>query len=430
MANIRWIAVQILDNVIHQGQSLTVALEQANLSSLKNTQDKAFVQAVSYGVIRWYHRLDYILQKLLIKPLKDNQVKMLALVGLYQLAFMRVKQHAAIYETVAAVNKKPWAKALINAVLRRFQREQQTFDLLVQEEKQAAVSHPKWIIDLLRLDWPDHYEQLLEQNNVQPPMMLRVNLQKTTPKDYLELLKVGGKQGNTIAANEAAIKLAIPCPVEELPGFGQGIVSIQDGAAQLAAQLLVLQSGQTVLDLCAAPGGKTVHILETEPGLASLTALDIDHRRIKKIEENLVRAGLSALLLQGDASQPEEWWDGQSFDRILVDAPCSALGVIRRHPDIKLLRQSSDLENLRQMQYAILKSAWFMLKPGGLLVYATCSVVKQENELQVQRFLDEFNDARELPIEAAWGLHRPVGRQIITGENDMDGFYYARIQKS
>ncbi len=426
--NTRLVAARVLSRVLQDGQSLTAALDNA-LLGIESGKDRAFIQALCYGVCRQFHRLDFILSQLLDKPLKDADVKALALVGLYQLKFMRVKPHAAVSETVLAARKKPWAKSLINAVLRTYLREQEGLEHKADKFQTAALSHPDWLIKQIELDWPEQALNLLLENNQQPPMVLRVNAAKTSRESYLQLLSEQDIAANGVDFCPSAIMLDKPVPVDLLPGFAEGWVSVQDTAAQLAAGLLDVQPGQRVLDVCAAPGGKTAHILETQTQLKELVAVDIDESRMQRVSENLQRLNLHAKLVVGDAANPASWWDGRPFDRILLDAPCSALGVIRRHPDIKLLRRAEDIGQLQALQQSILQAVWPLLAPGGLLLYATCSVLKQENEQQVQAFLSEHSDAVELPIEAGWGVAGVCGRQILTGESAMDGFYYARISK-
>ncbi len=411
-----------------RGQSLTAALEHP-LAALPTPQDRAFAQALCYGVIRHYYRLNFIAGRLLGKPLKtkDQDIQALILCGIHQLQAMRVKPHAAVSETVAAAARKPWAKSLINAVLRNYQRDAAALDSAAQTDQEARHNHPAWLITRLAADWPEHYLQLLAANDQPAPMTLRVNPRAQSRDAYLALLEDQGLSGDPV--HEYGITLEQAVNVEQLPGFAAGAVSVQDGAAQLAAALLDPRPGQRVLDACAAPGGKTAAILERQPDLKVL-ALDVDPARLQRVQDTLKRLRLTAELLAADASQPATWAQGRAFERILIDAPCSGLGVIRRHPDIKLLRRPEDLDALAELQAKILDALWPLLAPGGVLLYATCSVLRQENEAQIAAFLHRHADAAEITLTADWGQARPHGRQILTGWENMDGFYYAKIGKS
>lgn len=428
--NLRRQAATALSKVVKDGQSLTVALDNV-LEKVEENKDRAFIQALCYGVVRYYHRLDFILQQLLGKPLrnKDTDIKMLLLMGLYQLQYMRVKPHAAVSETVSGANKKSWAKSLINGVLRQYMREQQSLEQKADENTVAVSSHPEWLINKIKNDWPEQSQALLLENNKQPPMALRVNLRRGSTQDYLDLLAEHSISARTVPFCPSALVLELPVAVEKLPGFSEGMVSVQDIAAQMTAELLDVQAGQAVLDLCAAPGGKTVAIIERQAKPISMLAVDIDEGRLSRVKENLQRLKLEATVVTGDATRPSEWVKEQMFDRILVDAPCSALGVIRRHPDIKILRRETDIAELQTIQQQILATAWELLVPGGILLYATCSILKQENELQIERFLNSHANAEEVVIDADWGIKRTFGRQIITGDHAMDGFYYAKLAK-
>jgi 16S rRNA (cytosine967-C5)-methyltransferase len=426
--NSRLAAAEIVADVLQEGQSLTAALEGV-LPSVPSAKDRALIQALCFGVCRFYHRLDFILNELLEKPIKDGQIRALALVGLYQLRAMRIKPHAAVSETVKGASKKPWAKALLNALLRNYLRNQAGLEQKADLYPSAALCHPVWLIEQIRQDWPRQATTLWMENNRQPPMALRVNLSRLSREHYLRLLAERDISAETVDFCASAVLLTQPVPVELLPGFDEGLVSVQDTAAQLAAYLLEVKPGQRVLDVCAAPGGKTAHILELQPQLAKLVAVDKEASRMERLTGNLKRLKLQADVVNGDAARPDTWWDGRLFDRILVDAPCSALGVIRRHPDIKLLRRPDDIGILQILQQSILQAVWPLLAPGGLLLYATCSILKQENERQMTAFLSAHADAVELPIVADWGVSQSCGRQILTGEHAMDGFYYARLEK-
>ncbi|RLA23660.1 MAG: 16S rRNA (cytosine(967)-C(5))-methyltransferase [Gammaproteobacteria bacterium] len=425
--NSRLVAANVLVQVL-TGKSMTAALETA-WEHVPDVQERAFIQALCYGTVRQYYRLEFILNQLVNKPIKDKdvQIKALALIGLYQLKYMRVKDHAAVSETVAVMKKKQWAKSLLNALLRRYLREQEQLEALA--DKHVAYAHPDWMIKAIKADWGDDARQIFFANNQSPPMTLRVNTRFCQRDAYLTMLAEQGIEASALIYSAQGIILTEPMAVDKLPQFAQGWVSVQDEAAQLAAGLLDAQAGDRVLDVCAAPGGKTAHILECQPGLSSMLACDIDARRLTRVQENLTRLHLDADLLAADATQPDNWWDGGLFDRILLDAPCSALGVVRRHPDIKLLRRAEDITQLQALQQKILQAVWELLTPGGILLYATCSILKQENECQIERFLQQHSDAQELPIQADWGVKRSLGRQVLTGSQSMDGFYYARLQK-
>jgi len=430
--NSRLIAANIIKNVIADNRSLDNALENGIPTTL-SSQDKAFVQAMSYGVIRWYEKLNFTLKKLLKKPFrkKDSDLQALALLGLYQIGYSRVKPHAAVSETVSATKKsgKTWAAATINAVLRNYLRNREELDQAAEETLAIKTSHPLWLCEAIKDNWPVQQLEILTNNNQQAPMTLRVNRQQTSVDAYIE--KLSGHEINASAhpfANDA-INLENAVEIGRLPNFREGSASVQDGAAQLAAQLLNPQPEERVLDACAAPGGKSCHLLEFSPKISELVAIDCDIKRVEKIKENLDRLQLSATLVTADASLTADWWDKKPFDKILLDAPCSATGVIRRHPDIKWLRTKEDIDNLATIQQSLLEALWPLLAPGGTLLYATCSILKQENEQQIGLFLANHPDASELSIDAEWGISCSYGRQIITGENGMDGFYYARLKK-
>jgi 16S rRNA (cytosine967-C5)-methyltransferase len=426
----RLVSARVIQKVL-AGRSLSELLPQY-LAQLEDSRDRGLVQAICFGVMRSYLKLQFIQHQLLTKPLKskDRDIEALILIGLYQLLYLRIGDHAAVHETAGAASKlgKRWAVGLINGVLRNFLRQRERLIAAVEDEPEALHAMPGWLLLALQNQWPESWQQHVEAMNTHPPMSLRVNQQLTSREAYLELLRENDIEAKPIAQVESGLNLAKAMDVESLPGFAQGRVSVQDGAAQLAAGLLGLRPGQHVLDACAAPGGKSCHMLEVEPGIA-LTALDNDAERLQRVAENLARIGLQATLLQGDAANPSGSWAKQCYDRILLDLPCSATGVIRRHPDIKYLRKKSDIINLVKLQTCILDAIWQLLKPGGVMLYATCSILPQENEMQLQQFLARQADATEDIMDVAWGESRSVGRQIAPGENGLDGFYYARLIK-
>lgn len=427
----RAVAAKAVTSVAVEGRSLSAALPVA-LRELA-PEERPLVQELCYGVLRWYPRLGAVTALLLRKPLKarDADVRNLLLIGLYQLLFLNVPPHAAVHETVEAARAldKGWAAGLVNAVLRGFLRDRERLLATVDRREDVAFAHPEWLYELLRTDWPADYRSIMAANNERPPMALRVNALKTDRDAYLHRLADSGIAAHAARYADQGVMLEAPVDVKRLPGFAEGAVSVQDAAAQMAAGLLGAQPGMRVLDACAAPGGKTAHILELEPGLREMVAVDIEQERLGRVAENLQRLGLQARLVQGDVRIPQDWWDGTPFDRILVDAPCSATGVIRRHPDIKVLRRKDDIAALADQQQAILDAVWPLLAPGGRLLYVTCSVLRDENDRQISGFLTRHEDAQEKRIPAFWGTACLHGRQILPGEAGMDGFFYACIEK-
>lgn len=430
-ANPRLASVQVLQQIISQGRNLPEALAKATTSL--NDNDRALTQAICYGTVRFFNQLEFIAHQLLQKPLKDKDqdIYLLILIGLYQLRDMRIPDHAAVSETVnvTALLKKTWARGLTNALLRNYQRQAEQINQAIDNDESACYSHPQWWIDHLKKAWPKQWQAILQQNNQPPPFSLRVNQQCYSTPAYLELLQQQGIEASPNTKVTTAITLCQAVGVDSLPGFSKGKVSVQDAAAQLAAPLLDPQAGERILDACAAPGGKTLHLFEQQPRVSELLALDSDAQRLQRVEENRTRGNAKITTLCAKAQQPTEWWDQQCFDRILLDAPCSASGVIRRHPDIKLLRRESDLAPLIQTQQEILHALWPLLKDGGILLYVTCSVFPEENAEQVRRFLEQQKTARLITIEADWGQDTGYGRQILPGEDKMDGFFYAKLQK-
>ncbi|HZR35901.1 MAG TPA: 16S rRNA (cytosine(967)-C(5))-methyltransferase RsmB [Nevskia sp.] len=404
-----------------------LAAQSAGLSG----PDLSLLKALAYGVVREHRLLDTLAASLLQKPLcEEPALQALLACGLYQLRAMRVPEHAAVGETVAAAQDldKPWAKGLVNAVLRRYQRERAAIDGRLPVTAGVRQSYPDWLVAALKADWPDGWRTVLAGGNEPGPLTLRVNRRLGTREDYLRDLAAAGIEAAAVAEAPEAVRLASPLPVEQIPGFAAGRVSVQDASAQLAAELLGARPGQRVLDACAAPGGKAAHLLEQVPEL-ELLAVDSDAQRLERVRGNLDRLGLEARLLAADAAKPTVWWDGKPYDRILLDAPCSGTGVIRRHPDIKWLRRDSDIPRMAELQLRLLRALWPLLAQGGVLVYATCSILKAEGEEPLRAFLDTHADARAAPIEAGWGEARAIGRRIAPG-GDFDGFYYARLVKA
>ncbi len=396
-------------------------------------RDRALAQDLAFGTARWQPRLSLLAEKLMDKPFKagDRDLEALLLIGLYQLFHTRIPAHAAIGETVGCVDKlkKSSAKGLLNAVLRRAQREYDSLLPALEHDPAARLAHPRWLQKALKARWPEHWEAIARANNLHPPLILRVNRRQGSRDAYLAELAAAGIEAVPCAFSADGIRLLQPQDVTALPGFAAGRLSVQDEAAQLAAELLELAPGQRVLDACAAPGGKTCHLLESEPGLAEVVALDADAGRLQRVEQNLARLGLTARTLAADGRAVADWWDGTPFQRILLDAPCSATGVIRRHPDIKLTRQASDIAPLVQLQGELLDALWPTLEVGGILVYATCSVLPEENSSNLAAFLARTPGARELDIPATWGLAQPHGRQLLPQPDGHDGFYYCKLIK-
>ncbi|MFO1371123.1 MAG: 16S rRNA (cytosine(967)-C(5))-methyltransferase RsmB [Candidatus Competibacteraceae bacterium] len=428
--SIRTSAAQVLSQVLGEGQSLATALPPA----LERTdpRDQGLLQELCYGVCRWQPQLQILLDHLLVRPLAPGEctVRALLLMGLYQIQRLRMPDYAAVAETVAAARplRKPWAVGLINAVLRSYLRRRAELTALLEQDVVARTAHPGWLLARLQQDWPEHWPAIVVANNTRPPFTLRVSPRHLDRETYRQRLAAVGIAAEPVTEVATALTLAEARDPETLPGFAEGLVSVQDAAAQLAAPLLAMQSGLRVLDACAAPGGKTGHVLECAPDV-DLTALDQDPARLERVRENLNRLDLTARLIAGAAQQSPDWWDGMAYDRILVDAPCSATGVIRRHPDIKLLRRERDIAALAAQQQAILAGLWPLLRLGGRLLYVTCSVLRQENDQLIAAFFAAHPDAREQVIAAEWGHKLPHGRQILPGEASMDGFYYACLVK-
>ena len=433
--NLRALAARCTFAVVDKGRSLADELPQ-QLAKIEG-KDKGLLQELCYGVLRHLPELEYDVREFIKKPLTGKQRvgHFLMLVGVYQIKYTRIPDHAAFNETVSACKplKCDHLKGLINGVLRNFQRQQAAKESEGSEESPTqlpdaiAFNHPSWFIKKVQLAYPEKWQDVLNANMQRPPMWLRVNQLHHNVDEYLALLAKENIEHLLVDEKSGAIRLTEAIDVNKLLGFQLGWVSIQDGAAQQAARLLDCQPDDNVLDCCAAPGGKTCHILEYSPKIKAMTAIDIEASRLERVEENLQRLNLDANVIAADAAAtPEKWWDGELFDRILLDAPCSGTGVIRRHPDIKWLRKGQDIAALGELQQDILKNIWSLLKPGGTLLYATCSILPEENSQQVQHFIEKNSDAELVGIT---DNATDIGWQILPNDNSMDGFYYAKLVK-
>lgn len=425
----RAVAAQIILQVLDQGKSLSTLIPEAQ--SQLDAKDLAWVQETTFGICRVLPRLEAIIKLLVEKPLKNKTrlVHCLLLVGLYQLLYMRVPPHAAVDEVVNATKslKLDSFRALTNGVLRRFLREQEA--ILAKVDKHWQTLHPEWLVNKLKQAYPN-WREIVDANNQKPPMWIRVNTQRTNRADYVALLGDLAKNHKeaTACVPDCAVLLDKAVSVSQLPYFEQGWVTVQDAHAQWSAELLDAQNGELILDACAAPGGKTTHILEKAPQ-AKVIALDIEEARLVRVKENLARLNQTATVICGDASQPEQWLtSGEMFDKILLDAPCSATGVIRRHPDIKWLRKEEDIAELAELQGKILKALWARIKPNGVLLYATCSVLPEENSQQIQRFVETTADA--ILVEMDFAGEKTVMKQFLPQQNGGDGFFYAKLIKA
>ncbi len=430
-AGVRATAAEAIDAVVNGGRSLDAVLDK--FGERVADRDKPLLRMLTYGCLRNHWRIDEWLSGLLDRPprKKDRVIRALLAVGLFQLTDTRIPDHAAVSQTVEAarVLRRPKFAGLVNAILRRFMREK-----LVEREPaglEARWNHPSWMIETIQRDWPDDWEGILAANNDRAPMWLRVNARRQSPDDYLARLEAAD-----IAVAEhrgVTIRLEEPRSVAELPGFEDGDVSVQDAAAQLAAPWLLAGGGRRVLDACAAPGGKSAHLLETGDEI-ELVAVDSDPDRLETLRRNLDRLGHTATVSVGDASIPKDWWDGRPFDAILLDAPCSASGVVRRHPDIRLLRRPGDIEELARRQTQMLEALWPLLAEGGRLLYATCSVFAAENDAVTADFVDSTPEATENRMLHNNNIHdvmrsKSCGYQVLPGNAGMDGFYYACLEK-
>ena len=414
------------------------ALDEPLRAALAQTEaaDRPLLQQLCYGTLRHHHRLDAVLRQLLQKPLqpKDADVRALLLCGMHQLFDMATPDHAAVSATVEACRElqKPWATKLVNAVLRRSARERD--ELLAGLQAWESASHPRWLFEAIGESWPADADGIIDANNQHPPMCLRVNRRRTDRDAYLEKLRAEDIHADPCALAPDGIRLQRAVDVSRLPGFAEGLVSVQDEAAQLAAELLRLPPGARVLDACAAPGGKACHLLERNADIGAFYAMDIDGQRLSRVEENVARLGLQCELLTGDGRAPPPQLAAGTLDAILLDAPCSATGVIRRHPDIKLLRRERDTAAFAQTQLELLRGLWPLLRPGGELLYVTCSILPAENGEVIRRFLTERKaeqDAAQLrPLRAEWGREIDGCRQLLPEPDGPDGMFFASLVRA
>ena len=433
-AEVRASAAVIVAAVIENGRSLDELLAAEN----DEGSARGLKRSLCYGTLRWHFRLAAVLNALATRSPDQLAPRLRALieVGLFQLVSGETAAHAAVAETVSAARVLGFDKAagFVNAILRRFQREQADILHAIDRDLALRTAHPRWFVDALRTDRGEAALAALEANNAHPPLWLRVNRMRGDLERAQAELAAAGFTVTAHPFAPDALQVSPPTDVRSLPGFVDGRVSVQDAAAQLAVELLEPQPGERILDACAAPGGKTCHLLERTGGLAQVTALDASEPRMGRVRENLDRLGLQARLVTADAADVRGWWDGQPFDRVLLDVPCSATGVIRRHPDIKILRRAKDIPALARTQASLLAAAWGVLRPGGRLLYTSCSVLAAENERVVAGFLERTPGAQDLtpdltrswPARAAGG---GPGHQVLPGEADMDGFYYACLGK-
>ena len=428
-------AAKAVADVVAHGRSLDAALDTHAEGS---RQERGLLKSLAYDSIRWYPRIDALLARLLTRPGQalEPEVRALCAVGLCQLLYTDIPEHAAVAETVDAARAigHPRAAGLINAILRRCQREHAKLLAAIDADEAMRVAHPRWLFDALRRDWGDRAPSLLAANNERPPFWIRVNRRRVSAGDYRQQLDAAGLRVVSSLFDGEALQLAEAMDVAELPGFTAGLVSVQDAAAQLAAHLLAPAARERILDACAAPGGKTGHLLELQPELERLVAVDVSRQRLTRVEDNLRRLGLQAELIAADVADVAAWWDGRGFHGILLDVPCSATGVIRRHPDIKLLRRPDDIPEFAARQTRLLDVAWAMLEPGGRLVYASCSALTPETQEVVAAFLATRTDAKDVSAdrirELGLAAQDGIGHRIAVGTAGMDGFYYACLGKS
>ena len=427
----RAIATRVLSDVLG-GKSLTDSLN--NNHTLVADDEYSLFKEICFGCVRWYLQIEQIMKFLMRKSLakKQPQIHALIAIGIYQLSRMRIKEHAAINETVKVCDelKRSWAKGLVNGILREYQRSKFKAFKSENEDMVFTSSHPAWLIDMFEKSWgTSKTMELIENNNNPGPLTLRVNTKFTTREAYLDMLAKENIEASCTTFSDKGIQLKNPLPVERIPEFNEGAVSVQDEAAQLAPSILDYCEEHLILDACCAPGGKTCDILESKHEVGSLLSVDSNGTRLKKAEENAARLGLHGNFLNADLCKIDDWWDGNQFDRIMLDAPCSGTGVIRRNPDIKILRKASDISKLAEKQFDIMSAIWPTLKPDGVLLYITCSVLPEENDLVIEKFIKFQKDVKVSQIEINCGISTKYGKQLFPEKNAHDGFYYATLIK-
>ena len=426
MERVQSLAAMTIGRVL-SGRSLDVELltlwrQEEDLT----IQERGAIQDITFGVLRHLGYVDTILSQLLQKPLTDSLVRNILQVAIYQLQHANNKTYTIVDHAVTASIRLgfPQARGLVNGVLRNFIRRQKELEKKAQNSIEGQYSYPIWWINHLIKQYPEQYKTILEAGNHKPPLTLRVNQQKISRDQYLLQLSELSIESKPIG--KSGIWVIKPCPVNQLPGFKEGLVSVQDAGAQLAAEFLGATDGMRVLDACAAPGGKTAHILELAH--VEMMAVDIDPNRLLRVKENIERLGLKAQIIERDAGDPNLWLDEALFDRILLDVPCTASGVVRRHPDIKWLRQSRDIATMAKRQMTILNTLWPLLKQGGQLLYVTCSVFAEENNQQIEQFMKQHLDVKIIPLGKLDDPYVLQGNQLIPSPMH-DGFYYAILQK-
>ena len=425
----------VLNQVIHGKHSLDRAIEQAHKDIEDN--EKPLLANICYGTLRFYWELKAKIDQLLSQPLKkkDKIIENLLQSAIFQIDKTRIPDHAVVSQTVEASRKlnKGHFSSLINGILRTYLRSDRDIEKITEEIK---FNHPNWMIEKIKQDWPLNWEQILKKNNDRAPMWLRVNQKKIETKKYLKqfLTDESKIEADNMQLNDYAICLKTPISVKYLPGFEEGYVSIQDGAAQLAVDVLLENKSGRILDACAAPGGKTAQLIENIDSTSTVTAIEMDSERAELINENLLRLGHSTEVIVDDASDIESWWDSIFFDLILLDAPCSSSGVIRRHPDIKHLRRKDDIYTFQKKQLKIISAIWKILAPKGRLLYVTCSIFKEENDEVMNQFLEKHdnvalqdlllnNNILEKMIKTRYGY------QLFPGTINTDGFYFSCLKK-